>query len=157
MVPCTGHLIIVVTFLEQVHKRIQKTYNDTDAKRMKTPDDMGFCLYPVLESGHGGSGLNFSALVTNTRDDELQRPQKNSTGCYAFKPLEALQGAIKIKVNFQRGVDPKVQSWCIWISSLILVVARRTVLTVTGGQPTEIGSAGFLSAYAVRITSRRHW
>lgn len=88
----------------QVHKRIQKAYDSRDRSLVDARDDMGFCLYPILDTGTGGSGLDFNA-VASAREDH----GRASTGCYSFKPLEAPHGIIRLEVTYRLGVDSKVR------------------------------------------------
>lgn len=77
---------------------------------MDAADDLGFCLYPVLDDSSGGSGLSFSSPPADPDEHNLEREeQKTSTSSYAFKPLEAPRGAISIKVTFRRVLGLKVR------------------------------------------------
>lgn len=71
---------------------------------------MGFCLYPILGNGGGGSGLGFSTVATRINADEhvYQHERNIPTVCHSFNSLEA----IKIKVTYLQGMDPKVRASC---------------------------------------------
>lgn len=72
---------------------------------------MGFCLYPILDGGGGGSGLSFSTATSDNEDGGCRKELNTSIGRYSFKPLEAPDGSIKINVSYRRGVDPKVSEF----------------------------------------------
>lgn len=97
-------------FIRQVHKRIQRAFDSRERSPGAERDDMGFCLYPILDRGGGGSGLSFSTDTSNSDDGGCHIDRKMSTGCYSFKPLEAPHGSIRIKVSYRRGLDPKVST-----------------------------------------------
>lgn len=65
----------------------------------------------MLANGGGGSGLDFSIHDADKHKHEhgSQRDPLVSASCYTFKPLDAPNGVITIKVTFRRGVDPKVR------------------------------------------------
>lgn len=92
----------------QVHKRIQKAYGSRDRSRVDTLDDMGFCLFPILDGGSGGSGLAFCG-GTSEEDEHSGQNRGAPTRCYSFTPLEAPHGIIRIKVTYRQGVDSKVR------------------------------------------------
>lgn len=97
----------------QVHRRIQKAYDDRDKDQTQgnARDDMGFCLYPVLDRGNGGSGLEFCSDSDNGSGSGAVYigEAEAETTCYSFKPLEAPHGEIRMKVTYlRRGVGSKV-------------------------------------------------
>lgn len=86
----------------QVHKRIQSR----DPSLVHSQDDTGFCLYP---GGSSGSGLSFSAFAGGGEEQVGQSGRSVSTSCYAFKPLEAPNGSVKVVCHHRRGVDSEVR------------------------------------------------
>lgn len=93
----------------QIHKRLQKVCQRTSGCE-ETQDDIGFCLYASRESN--GSGLDFKPVADTDMQPEMQaamHSKRSATGVYAFKPLEAPCGTIKIKVAYRQGPEPKVR------------------------------------------------
>ncbi|CAM9129809.1 unnamed protein product [Ectocarpus fasciculatus] len=84
-----------------VHKRIQ----NRDVSLADSRDDTGFSLYPLRDGGSCGSGLDFSA--GGGEDHAGHSSGRNSTSCYAFKPLTAPHGSVKVICHYRRGVDSK--------------------------------------------------
>ncbi|CAM9140332.1 unnamed protein product [Ectocarpus sp. 13 AM-2016] len=83
-----------------VHKRIQSR----DVSLVHSRDDTGFSLYPLRDGGSCGSGLDFSACGGQ---DHAGHSGRKSTSCYAFKPLKAPHGSVKVVCHYRRGVDSK--------------------------------------------------
>lgn len=112
----------------QVHERIQKAYDSRDRALVDTRDDMGFCLYPILDLSRGGLGLEFSGAGSGEKDETRvnthvgQGGQTASTDSYSFKPLEAPHGKIKIKVTYRRGVDSKVRYDRVFFTTIVLMI-----------------------------------
>lgn len=75
---------------------------------MDTRDDLGFCLYPILENGGGGSGLEFGEIPVEDHEHVVEDSKGPSVGSYSLKPLETPQGKVLLKVTYQRGTKSKV-------------------------------------------------
>lgn len=86
----------------QVHKRIQSR----DPSLVRSQDDTGFCLYP---GGSSGSGLNFGSFASGGEEQVGQSDQGISTSFYAFKPLDAPNGSVKVICHHRRGIDSEVR------------------------------------------------
>lgn len=108
-----------------MHERIEKAYDSRDRALVDTRDDMGFCLYPILDLSRGGLGLEFSSAGSGEKDETHVNTHvghggqtASTTDSYSFKPLEAPHGKIKMKVTYLRGVDSKVRHdrVCLWTS-----------------------------------------
>lgn len=92
----------VFGFIPQVQKRIQTT----DPSLVDLKEDTGFCLYP---GDSRGSGLDFSVFHGGEEQEHAgQSARSASTSCYAFKPLDAPNGSVTIRLEYRRGVDSKV-------------------------------------------------
>lgn len=111
LVPCSW-------IIPQVQKRIQTT----DPSLVDFREDTGFCLYP---GDSRGSGLDFSAFHGG-EEHAGQSGRSASTSRYAFKPLDAPNGSVTVRVEYRRGVDSKVctniptcvcMCVCVYISS----------------------------------------
>lgn len=118
-------------FIRQVHKRIQRDFDSRERSPGVERDDMGFCLYPILDRGGGGSGLSFSTVPSNSDDGGCRIDRKMSTGCYSFKPLEAPHGSMRITVTYRRGVDPKVNTYSGYCGSVASHVPLGLLLSAT--------------------------
>lgn len=90
----------VFGFIPQVQKRIQTT----DPSLVDLQEDTGFCLYP---GDSRGSGLDFSAFHGGEEHTD-QSARSASTSCYAFKPLDAPNGSVSVRLEYRRRVDSKV-------------------------------------------------
>lgn len=89
-------------FIWQVQKRIQTT----DPSLADLQEDTGFCLYP---GDSRGSGLDFSAFHGGEEHaGQSHSARSASTSRYAFKPLDAPNGSVTVRLEYRRGVDSKV-------------------------------------------------
>lgn len=67
-------------------------------------EDTGFCLYP---GDSHGSGLDFS-VFHGGEEHASQSVRSASTSSYSFKPLDAPNGSVTVRLEYRRGVDSKV-------------------------------------------------
>lgn len=91
--------------MPQIQKRIQTT----DPSLVDLQGDTGFCLYP---GDSRGSGLDFSAFLDG-EEHAGQSARSTSTSSYAFKPLDAPNGSVTVRLEYRRGVDSKVGRYCV--------------------------------------------
>ena len=97
---------------------------------MDTRDDMGFCLYPILDLSRGGLGLEFSGAGSGEKDEthaDTHVGQTASTDSYSFKPLEAPHGKIKIKVTYRRSADSKVRFDRVFITTIAVMIHQYLI------------------------------
>eukprot|EP00903_Cladosiphon_okamuranus_P019934 g18320.t1 len=82
---------------------IQKRIQTTDPSLVDLQEDTGFCLYP---GDSRGSGLDFSSFHGG-EEHAVQCARSTSTSRYAFKPLDAPNGSVTVRLEYRRGVDSK--------------------------------------------------